>query len=428
MGAIEGLHNLRIAERPKKTWRQTLNALLFVVVFNIGCLMINGFQFTVLLPLKLVPFSFGRRWYTEGIRYSKGAFGTLLMLICQWFAPTTFIITFEREGLGRFTEEEIEALVVRDETGKIIQLKLPQKTALIANHQIYADWLYAWCLSYFAGTHKDVYIVLKQSLKWAPIVGWGMQFFNFIFLARSWASDRMELSTRLAWLGRRAEKEDTPLTFILYPEGTLVSKDTRPISKKFADKIGVPDMSHMLLPRSTGLHYSLRSLAPRIPSLQMIDITMAYPGIPPYGYGQSYYTLRSIFCDRLPPPVIHMHIRKFNVAAEVPIGDISASDPEKMPTSNGNANANANGESPVKRRSVVEVEIPEAEREKFDLWLRDLWREKDKCLTRYLEIGSLVADTKTVEIPLELRSKREILDAFCFFIPALLGWVYSRFR
>lgn len=67
----------------------------------------------------------------------------------------------------------------------------------------------------------------------------GMQFFNFIFLARSWASDRLELSERLAWLGQRAEKEDTPLTFILYPEGTLVSKDTRPISKKYAEKIGV---------------------------------------------------------------------------------------------------------------------------------------------------------------------------------------------
>ena len=37
----------------------------------------------------------------------------------------------------------------------------------------------------------------------------------------------------------RAEKEDSPLTFILYPEGTLVSKDTRPISKKYADKLGI---------------------------------------------------------------------------------------------------------------------------------------------------------------------------------------------
>ena len=42
----------------------------------------------------------------------------------------------------------------------------------VAFAQIYADWWYAWCLTYFWGTHKDVYIVLKKSLKWLPIVGW----------------------------------------------------------------------------------------------------------------------------------------------------------------------------------------------------------------------------------------------------------------
>jgi hypothetical protein len=37
---------------------------------------------------------------------------------------------------------------------------------------MYADWWYAWCLTYFMGTHKDVFIVLKKSLKWIPVVGW----------------------------------------------------------------------------------------------------------------------------------------------------------------------------------------------------------------------------------------------------------------
>ena len=66
-----------------------------------------------------------------------------------------------------------------------------------------------------------------------------MQFYNFIFLARSWASDRLYLANRLAWLGRRAQEQDIPLTFILYPEGTLVSPNTRPVSKKYADKMGI---------------------------------------------------------------------------------------------------------------------------------------------------------------------------------------------
>lgn len=66
-----------------------------------------------------------------------------------------------------------------------------------------------------------------------------MQFFKFIFLARSWASDRQQLAISLASLGKEAEREGKPLCFMVYPEGTLVSKDTRPQSKKFADKMGI---------------------------------------------------------------------------------------------------------------------------------------------------------------------------------------------
>jgi 1-acyl-sn-glycerol-3-phosphate acyltransferase len=73
-----------------------------------------------------------------------------------------------------------------------------------------------------------------------------MQFFDFIFLARSWASDRAELARHLSAIGRAAEKEDHPLAFVLYPEGTLVSKDTRPISRKFADKMGIVSLTKLL--------------------------------------------------------------------------------------------------------------------------------------------------------------------------------------
>ncbi len=93
-----------------------------------------------------------------------------------------------------------------------------------------------------------------------------MQFYNFIFLARSWASDRVQLSAGLSWLARRAEKEDSPFTFILYPEGTLVSKDTRPISKKYADKLGIvrnpfPTALYGSLPFSSTARYGERPSA-----------------------------------------------------------------------------------------------------------------------------------------------------------------------
>lgn len=67
----------------------------------------------------------------------------------------------------------------------------------------------------------------------------GMQMYGFIFLARSWASDKFQLARQLSKLGKKAQEEDKPFAFILFPEGTLVSKHTRPISGKYAEKMGV---------------------------------------------------------------------------------------------------------------------------------------------------------------------------------------------
>lgn len=117
---------------------------------------------------------------------------------------------------------------------------------------------------------------------------------------------------------------------------------------------------------------------------------------------------------------MHLHIRKFDVNREVPIGDVSASNPSKLPNGTGGT-------------SAVEVDIPEAEREAFELWLRDLWREKDRLMGRFLDTGSLDAPSasgKPVEItvPLQLKHGYEVLDAFCFFVPAVAGWAWSKVR
>ncbi|TDL28355.1 acyltransferase-domain-containing protein [Rickenella mellea] len=411
------LHAIEVPRRPRPSWFQMLLAVLFTIVFNAGCIFINASHFLFLVPLKFIRMSWAAALYEDGIRGTKGAFGTLIVLVSDWFAPTTLRVTFEREGLGSFTKEEIEQILVRDEEGRIIELRLPKKLVLIANHQMYADWWYLWCLTYFMNMHRDVLIVLKKSLKWIPVVGWGMQFFRFIFLARSWASDRLYMTARLSALGRQAQKEDNPFAFIIYPEGTLVSVETRPISKKYAVKLGIPDMEHILLPRATGLHYSLRSLAPRVPSVRLLDITVGYPGIPRGGYGQSYYTLRSIFLDGVPPPAIHLHLRMFDVSTSVPIGDLTTSTGKSLEkTKTGVADPEA-----------VEVDIPEHERAEFETWLRDLWKVKDRRMDEFVSKGSFTAK-EAFDIPLKLRSKREIPYAFCYFGPVILGYLWLRLK
>lgn len=67
----------------------------------------------------------------------------------------------------------------------------------------------------------------------------GMQFFHFIFIARSWAADRVLLGRYLDSLAESVQTKSDPFALMIFPEGTLVSKDTRPLSKKYADKEGI---------------------------------------------------------------------------------------------------------------------------------------------------------------------------------------------
>jgi lysocardiolipin and lysophospholipid acyltransferase len=131
------------------------------------------------------------------------------------------------------------------------------------------------------------------------------------------------------------------------------------------------------------------------------------------GYGQTYYTLRSIFMGGVPPPAVHIHLRIFDVASGVPVGAI----PSRQLTVDGPLNK--------------EVEMPEEEKETFDVWLRELWQEKDESIARVHESGSFSEGrlpTAGIEIPLRLHHKRDILDAFCFFLPACACFIWGKIR
>lgn len=185
-----------------------------------------------------------------------------------------------------------------------------------------------------------------------------------------------------------------------------------------------PDMTNVLLPRSTGLLFSLRSLAPYIPSLHLLDITIGYPGIPPAGYGQSYYTLRSVFFSAIPPPAVHLHLRLYQVQRDVPIGTIKAGEYGK-------------------------ADATPSEKDVFDKWLTERWREKDRLMDGFYEEGRFSSEAgKPVEssaevkfgstkasngqastngmdakeIPLEVRSLWDVSGAFCFLAPVWIVW------
>lgn len=54
-------------------------------------------------------------------------FPTRVVLMCQWFAPTKFVIT---------TEGMDESVFVKDRGGKVVGMKFPEKLVLVTNHQV----------------------------------------------------------------------------------------------------------------------------------------------------------------------------------------------------------------------------------------------------------------------------------------------------
>ena len=224
----------------------------------------------------------------------------------------------------------------------------PQRMILIANHQIYTDWLYLWWIGYTAGMHGRIYVILKESLKRIPVIGWGMQFAQFIFLKRKWEQDKPRMATHL----QKFNNPKDPMWLMMFPEGTNLADNTRESSRKWATKIGIDDMRHLLLPRSTGLQFILQELRNSVD--YVYDCTIAYEGVPRGEFAQDIFTVGASYFGGRPPKSVNMYWRRFRISS-IPLDDPKT----------------------------------------FEVWLRSRWSEKDKFIEDYLRTGRFPADQGT---------------------------------
>lgn len=270
-------------------------------------------------PLKLIDPQF----YDGYMAYTKESFAILVTCLTQWWAPTVVRVSGDSSMVGQMTKLKDGSL----------QCNFADRMVLMANHQLYTDWLYLWWIAYTNKMHGFIYIILKESLRNIPIIGWSAQFYNFIFLARNWEEDQRTFKRHLGKLNKATE----PMWLIIFPEGTNLSQTTREKSQKWAEKNGLQDMKHQLLPRSTGLKFCLNEL--KDTTQWLYDCTIAYEGVPPGQFGQDIFTLRSTFFEGRPPKSVNMHWRRFRID-DIPIQNTKA----------------------------------------FEVWLRNRWREKDYML------------------------------------------------
>jgi lysocardiolipin and lysophospholipid acyltransferase len=321
-----------------------------IYFFGIG-MFINASQF-----LGTPLWVYNKDWYYAWMAMTKQYFGILITTMTYWWSPTIVRISGDKSVAGQLHQEADGSL----------RLEFPDRVVLIANHQIYTDWLYLWWSAYTnsPATHGHIYIILKAGLKYVPLIGPAMQFYGFVFMARKWATDQQRLRHRLQKLNSRhsgplagvqGAAQLDPMWLLIFPEGTNLSANTRKGSAKFAEKSGIPDLQHQILPRSTGLQFCLQELHNTVD--YVYDCTIGYEGVPTGSYGQDIFGLRSVYFQGRPPKSVNMHWRRFAVK-DIPIDDHDA----------------------------------------MSEWVLARWREKDELLARFKETGKFPASVEAVDI------------------------------
>ncbi|KAL7316328.1 hypothetical protein PS15m_005434 [Mucor circinelloides] len=141
---------------------KTIMQILFVnfgLFFQSTCCVLGQ-----LFSLFIYPFSF--KLYRQYIAFTMHTWSQNLVALIQWFAPANLVMTFD-QSCG-----SMQDIVQKDtKTGKVNGFVFPERIIVTSNHQIYADWVYIWCIAYLAKAHGVLKIILKSSLKNLPIYG-----------------------------------------------------------------------------------------------------------------------------------------------------------------------------------------------------------------------------------------------------------------
>ncbi|HTL12244.1 MAG TPA: 1-acyl-sn-glycerol-3-phosphate acyltransferase [Bdellovibrionota bacterium] len=146
---------------------------------------------------------------------------------------------------------------------------------VICNHQQMSDIPVLMCLAQSKGRLGDMKWVVKQGLKYVPLIGWGMQMLGCLFVKRAWTEDKESVMGTFAAFHR----ERLPIWLMSFPEGTRITEKKIERSQRFSVKAGLPIYSHVLVPRTRGFVAAVEGLRTHVGAVY--DLTLQFPeGIP----------------------------------------------------------------------------------------------------------------------------------------------------
>lgn len=145
-----------------------------------------------------------------------------------------------------------------------------ESSLIIMNHRTQFDWMWLWPVLYHYARLRSIKIVLKQPLKWVPGFGWALQSAGFMFLRRNWESDQDTIGLILDYY----ENVESPLSTLIFPEGTCLDSEGIEKSNRYADKNNKPRYKYCLHPREKGFQFLLSELKKRKLITHVHNITM----------------------------------------------------------------------------------------------------------------------------------------------------------
>ncbi|GAU97508.1 hypothetical protein RvY_08790 [Ramazzottius varieornatus] len=223
--------------------------LILLLTFLVSGTLMSGLLF--LLWIVIWPLS--HFYYRQLSYYLIYPVWAQLVFLADWWAPSE---------VKMFTDAETERLI-----GK-------EHAVVVMNHgSSDLDWLIGWLVCERSSLLAATKVFAKRSLSHVPIIGWIWRMAEIIFLDRNWQTDRTCISTQI----QKISQYKNPVWILLFPEGTRFTRAKHEQSLAFAKKAGLPQMKHLLTPRTKGFVQMIEAINESGSTIRAIyDTTIAF--------------------------------------------------------------------------------------------------------------------------------------------------------
>ncbi|RWS27348.1 1-acyl-sn-glycerol-3-phosphate acyltransferase delta-like protein, partial [Leptotrombidium deliense] len=231
-----------------RSYVKLLFAIFLAIIWLFDGLILNLIQFIAFVTIR--PFS--RTLFRRINYYLTYASWSQLVALAEWWADSKLTMYFANED----TEKHF----------------LKEHGLAVMNHRYEVDWLYGWLICDKYNSLGSAKTYAKKSLKWIPVIGWGWQFCEMIFLERSWEKDSLILANSIDTL------LEYPHNFLLllFAEGTRYTSEKYEASVQFAKQRGLKPLKHHLQPRTRGFVFTINHSKDRLPAMYNVQLSFRH--------------------------------------------------------------------------------------------------------------------------------------------------------